>query len=168
MGKRIASLLLLLMVGSLTPSMAQTAELDTVLMKNGIMQPCPRLSYLKDSVAIHANLDSIATLMVGRWSLRIIESGWASPKKPERVVELVLDRQGKGVIYEDGQSVATVELFLRRVWAMVRFDVKQQGQSIIRLDVSQRSGGILRVCDERLFIGNGYADGTLYAFRRLQ
>lgn len=150
------------------PSMAQTAELDTVLMKNGIMQYCPRLSYVKDSVATQASLDSIATLMVGRWSLRIIESGWASPKKPEKVVELVLDRQGKGIIYEDGQSVATIQFFTRRRYAMVRFDIKQEGKSIIRLDVSQRSGGILRVCDEKLFVGNGYADGTLYAFRRIQ
>lgn len=168
MGKRITSLLILIVAGISTPGIAQTTQLDTVLMKNGIMQLCPRLPYLKDSMAIQVNLDSIAILMTGRWSLRIIESGWASPVRPEKKVELVLDRQGKGTIHEDGQSVATIEFFIRRKWAMIRFDLNQQGQSIIRLDVSKQSGGQLHVCGEKLFIGNGYADGTLYAFRRIQ
>ncbi|MDB5241788.1 MAG: hypothetical protein JWP57_2413 [Spirosoma sp.] len=68
------------------------------------MQLCPRLSYPKDSVAMQASLDSMA----GRWSLRIIESGWTVPKKPKKEVELIFDRRGRGVIYEGGKSVATI------------------------------------------------------------
>ena len=166
MAKRVIISSYFLLVVGLLPVSAQ--ELDSMLIKKGIMQLCPRLAYAKDSVAVKTSLDSIAMQMAGRWSLRIIESGWTAGRKPEKAVELLLDRQGKGVIYEDGQAVASIEFFIRRVWAMVRFDLKQQGQSIIRLDVSKRNGGGLHVCDEKLFISNGYADGTMYAFRRLQ
>ena len=165
MDKRISSLLGLLLIGSLTPAKAQ---LDSVLMKRGIMQLCPRLSYPKDSVAMQVSLDSIAILLAGRWSLRIIETGWAVPKKPEKDVELTLDRRGRGIIHEDGQLVATIQLSTWRRYAMVRFSLNQEGQSIIRLDVSKRSGGHLGVCEEKLFLSDGYADGTMYAFRRIR
>lgn len=165
MDKRVSILFWLLLLGGLTPAKAQ---LDSVLMKKGIMQLCPRLSYPKDSVAMQASLDSITILLAGRWSLRIIETGWAVPKKPEKDVELTLDQQGRGIIYEDGQSVATIEFSTWRRYAMVRFSLKQEGQSIIRLDVSKRSGGHLGVCEEKLFLSDGYADGTMYAFRRIR
>ena len=165
MNIRVFSLFWILLLGGLTPAKAQ---LDSVLMRRGIMQLCPRLSYPKDSVAMQASLDSIATLLAGSWSLRIIETGWAAPKKPEKEVELILDRRGRGVIYEDRQSIATIQLFTWRRYAMVRFSINQEGQSIIRLNVSKRSGGHLGVCEEKLFLSDGYADGTLYAFRRIR
>ena len=164
MDRRVMSLFWLLILAGLTPAKAQ---LDSVLIQKGIMQLCPKLSYLSDSVAIRNNLDSIATLMSGRWSLQIIESGWTAARKPEKVVELIFNRQGQGDIYEDGQLVASMQLVIRRVYAVVRFDLRQEGKSIIKLSVSKRNGGHLGVCEEKLFLSDGYADGTLYAFRRI-
>ena len=164
MDKRVVSLFWLLILGGLTPAKAQ---LDSVLIKKSILQLCPALTYLSDSVALRISLDSTAMLMTGRWSLQIIESGWAVARKPGKVVELIFDRQGRGDIYEDSQLVASIQLVLRRVWAMVRFDLQQEGKSIISLSVSKRNGGHLGVCEEKLFLGDGYADGTLYAFRRI-
>lgn len=164
MNRRVISLFCLLVLLASMPAMAQ---LDSVLIKKGIMQLCPRLSYLSDSVAIRASLDSTARLMAGRWSLRIIENGWAAARPPERAVELIFDRQGRGDIYENGQLVASIQVVIRRLYAMVRFDLRQEGKSIIRLSVSKQNGGHLGVCEEKLFLSDGYADGTLYAFRRI-
>lgn len=162
MDKRVMSLVWLLMGANLIPA---TAQLDSVLIKGGIMQTCRPLKYVSDSVAIQASLDSIAQLMTGRWSLRIIEEGQIPARKPEKVVELTLDRHGRGVIYEDGQRVATSVLSIRRLWRMVRFDLTQQGHSSIELTVPKSRGGLLGVCDEKLFITD---ERTLYAFRRIQ
>lgn len=163
MEKRVFSLFYLLLVASLIPVRAQ--QLDSVLIKEGIIQTCRPLIYVADSVAIQASLDSIAVLMTGRWSLRIIEGRGISARKPEKVVELALDRQGQGVIYQDGQLVASIELSVRRLWGMVRFDLKQEGKSIIELSVRKPNGGLLSVCGEKLFITD---ERTLYAFRRMQ
>lgn len=163
MGKRVISLFCFLMVGNLIPARAQ--QLDSVLIKQGIMQTCRPLAYLSDSVAIQASLDSITKLMIGRWSLRIVEGGWTAARKPEKMVELIFDQRRRGVIYEDGQLVASVELVIWRLWGMVRFDVNQQGNSIINLSVPKPRGGLLSICDEKLFITD---ERTLYAFRRIQ
>lgn len=163
MDKRVFSLFYLSLVASLIPVRAQ--QLDSVLINKGIMQTCRPLTYVADSVAIQASLDSIAGLMTGHWSLRIIEGGWIPAREPEKVVELTLDRQGQGVIYQDGQLAASIKLSIRRLWGMVRFDLKQEGLSIIELSVSKQRGGILSVCGEKLFITD---ERTLYAFRRIQ
>ncbi|XAZ81800.1 hypothetical protein A6C57_26780 (plasmid) [Fibrella sp. ES10-3-2-2] len=161
MDRQVIILFWLLILVGLTPA---NAQLDSVLIQKGIMQLCPKLSYLSDSVANRKSLDSTAMLMRGRWSLQIIEGSWATARKPEKAVELIFDRQGRGDIYEDGQLCSSIQLVIRRVYAMVRFDVRQEGKSIISLSISKRNGGHLGVCEEKLFLSAG---GMLYAFRRI-
>ena len=90
MAKRVIISFYFLLVVSLLPVSAQ--ELDSVLVKEGIMQTCRPLTYIADSAAKQASLDSIAVLLTGRWSLRIIEGGGISARKPDQEIILVLDR----------------------------------------------------------------------------
>lgn len=138
--------------------------------ENEVWQFCkpPAYSPRSDTVARELTLDSMRVRITGRWRLVEIGSGWASPHSPGKVIELELNRQGKGLIYEQGQLVAQIQLTLRRSYDLIFFRIEQQGQSVFHFATMSRHGGLINACPQNLVIGNGRADGTAFAFRRIQ
>ena len=134
----------------------------------------PRLPviYPDDSVAIRASVDSLTPLVAGRWALIEIENGWGPNHVPARAVELVLDQDGHGTIYENGVWSAVFTLKLTRLWGLILFSIDEPGKPFFNFQFTKRSRGDvhrghIRFDKQRLIISNGYADGTAYAFRRM-
>ena len=111
--------------------------------ENEVWRLCkpPAYSPLSDTIAREITLDSMRVRIAGRWRLVEIGTGWVSPHQPEKVVELVFNQQGKGLIYEHGQLVSQVQLSLARHWDMIRFKIDQEGQSIFHFSSMSKHGG---------------------------
>jgi hypothetical protein len=152
----------LLLTVVLTRSQAQAPT------ESEVWQLCrpPAYAPYADTVAREVTLDSMRLRIAGRWRLAEIGTGWTSPTKPDKVVELVINQQGKGVIYEQGQLVSKVQVRLSRQWDMIRFTIHQEGQSIFHFSSMSKHGGLIHACPMSLVIGNGMADGTAFAFER--
>lgn len=141
-----------------------------VLSEKTIWDWCSPLTYIapKDSLLLQASVDSIAHLMVGRWELLEIAGGWGPNHPPARVTELVLNQQRQGEIYENGIQSARFDLFLTRQLNTIRFKINEPGKPYFNFRFSQRStGGLIYVCDQKLFISDGRGDGMAYTFRRI-
>ena len=136
--------------------------------ENEVWKLCKPPSYwpLSDTVARQATVDSMRIRIAGHWKLIEIGSGWGSPMKPYNVVELVMDQKVKGLIYEQGQLVYTIQLILHRSYDLIFFKIEQRGSSVFHFSTISRHGGLINACDQNLVIGNGMADGTAFAFRR--
>lgn len=158
--------LLILMFCSYSHGQADTS------INNSTWKPCPWLSYIpvKDSVDKQRSIDSIAILMVGRWELIEIASGWGHYYKPIKKTELILTQNGEGTVYENSDLVSKIKLNLKDRKSSILFDYDEEGQSTFKLGHSVKSHkkyGTLQVCEEKLFLGSGMADGIRYAFRRI-
>ena len=138
--------------------------------ENEVWQHCKPLAYwpLSDTLARQATLDSMRVRIAGHWKLIESGTGWSSPTKPYNVVELVMDQQGKGLIYEQGQLVSEIQLALSRSYDLIFFKIKQQGPSVFHFSTISKHGGLISACEHNLVIGNGMADGTAFAFSRIQ
>ena len=117
-------------------------------------------------MAREATLDSMRLRITGRWRLVEMGSGWSLPTKPDKVVELVINQQGEGLVYEQGHLVSKVRLSLSREWYMIRFTIYQEGPSIFHFSSISKHGGAIHACPQNLVIGDGMADGTAFAFER--
>ena len=166
MKRKIVGLVVLVILCKSTGSWAQPEQPT----QKGVWQLCPPPTYspVSDTLARQATLDSMTIRMAGRWKLIEIGDGWISPRQPGQVVEILFDRQGNGMIYEENHLVSQCQFTLGRHWDMIRFKIHQQGQSIFRFPSISKHGGLLHACDQNLVINDGMADGTAFALRRIQ
>lgn len=157
---------LLLATGVYASCLAQAAN----LRENPVWEPCPPLPNLplSDSVARRATVDSIATLLVGRWEMVEISSGWGPNHVPARSVEITINSQQQGSVNENGNEVSRFQLTLSRRWNYIQCKIEQQGASIFHFVSSSRGLlGRIYACDQKLIISDGRADGTAFAFLRI-
>ena len=138
--------------------------------ENEVWQLCKPPAYWpsSDTLARQATLDSMRVRIAGHRKLMERGTGWSSPTKPYNVVELGMEQQGKGLIYEQGQLVSKIQLTLSRSYDLIFFKIKQQGPSVFHFSRISRHGGLIGACEKNLVIGDGMADGTAFAFRRIQ
>ncbi|AUD04157.1 ATP-grasp domain-containing protein [Spirosoma pollinicola] len=166
MKKKIIGLVVLLIIGKSTGSWAQS-ERPT---QSDVWHLCPPPTYspFSDTLARRATLDSMTIRMAGRWKLIEIGDGWTSPKQPAKLVEVLFDRQGKGIIFEENKRVSHCQLTLHRSYNQIFFKIDQLGQSIFHFPTLSNQGGRIHACEQNLVIGDGKMDGTAFAFRRVR
>jgi hypothetical protein len=129
-----------------------------------------------DLTSQKAALDSIATLLVGRWKLIKVESGWSGPKTPNWLSELIVDRKGQCVVRVDGNWVSGFQLTLTIERGWFFFTINQHKGShflIAPAPISDHYGrkrnnrGRLKLCESLLSLSDNSADGQLYLYERL-
>ena len=123
--------------------------------------------------AIGCNPNEIATekatadkKAVGQWHLVGITSGWTGKTSPpSEKVELAIDQQQQGIIYENGKQVLTYQ-----------YTLEESNSGIVRYSIIQKTGnstifyppakGNFRVSTKQLIIGDTGIDGNDYIFER--
>ncbi|RZK77977.1 MAG: hypothetical protein EOO85_07475 [Pedobacter sp.] len=146
----------------------------------------------KDSLRKQVILDSISVLLAGRWQLVLAGGGacFAPPYAPDEYIEMLLDSQGHGLVYQQDKLLTTFRLRLTFYWTGIRF-LMDETRSPTYFDFfpttfDKTSGwyerftrrkdphnpyatlyrNSLRVCEETLYM-SGPRTGTSYVFKRL-
>jgi hypothetical protein len=143
-------------------SWAQIGSLNDEVEINCPSQPLP---VDLDSSARQIALDSVMNRISGRWQLIQIHGGWSKAHKPYWSTEMILNRQGQGIIYENGKLTLTYKLVLSTSWNYVRCAIIGESKPFFRLN--SRAKGIIRLCDQILTIDQNLGDGEVFVFSRL-
>lgn len=128
---------------------------------------CPfvKLSVGLDSTGLRLAMDSISKVLSGQWKLVEVAGGWHTARKPSKVVKMLLDSQGRGMIYEEGQRVSTYQLTLNEFYRYMRFSIIEKEGTFF--DFSPKSRGYLRLCQQTLILRVNAAEGEAYVFERV-
>ena len=146
-------------------------------------QPEPLVVEEQDSVRQRAVLDSISILFSGRWELAEEGAGdcFVAAHAPTQYTEMILTRQGQGVVYVAGKQITTFRLLLTFYWGSPRFAMnetspkpyfdflppyKSRRKHPYDPTFEGRYVNLLRVCAETLRM-TGPRTGLSYVFRRL-
>ena len=117
-----------------------------------------------DSVKVQASIDSAYQLADGTWQLVEIRGGWTMSEKPSQEVKIKLDRQGNGVIYENGKSSTTFQISLYRTANVFYFPIRQQGKAFF---FHRCKTSYFLVCQEALVMTERMGDGNTFVFKRV-
>lgn len=140
----------------------------------------------KDSVRQRSVLDSLSTLLAGRWLL--VEEGagdcFVPAHAPIHHTEMVLTKQGEGIAYVSGKQETAFQLLLSFYWGNAHFVMNEQrSKPYFRFfpsaqdknagryyrpqsDPAYAYRNSLKVCEETLWL-YGPRTGLSYVFRRL-
>jgi hypothetical protein len=136
---------------------------------------CPdhRLSTQLDSIAIQSAIDSITSLISGRWELIETHHDAYNPiRKPDYPTKMTLDKQGNGVIYQNNQVKATFQLTIVLFYGFFRFNISEEGRQFFYLPPYRRrnftayQGGIT-ACGQRLLISGVRSSSIGFVFKRI-
>ena len=125
-------------------------------------------------IAIGCNPDEIATKKavadkkaVGRWHLTGIKSGWTGTiSLPVQQVNLSIDQQQQGIIYESGTAVIQFHYVLEdNTPGTLRYSINQQTGTSTNFYPPSR--GNFRVSSKQLIIGDTGVDGNDYIFEKI-
>lgn len=127
----------------------------------------PRLSLALDSMPTQCRLalDSVTRLAVGHWQLTEIRGGWSGASKPSAPVELQLNGQLEGALFEGGRRALECKFTLSTRYGYVRTTIDGQGASFFNL--SPKVKGSFRVCDQKLVISQYLGDGLAFHFKKM-
>lgn len=126
-----------------------------------------------DSTGQQIALDSIKNLLVGKWVLVQTEAeGYTFPRHPYRLIEMTLDKSGRGAIQEYGKKVASFHLSVVIRWQYCRFEISDEGRNYFNFlasanhkqDTIYQNG--LRVCEKALVMYGFTSTGPLFIFKR--
>lgn len=140
----------------------------------------------KDTIRQRAVLDSLSTLLAGRWLL--VEEGaggcFVPAHAPIRHTEMDVNKQGEGIAYVAGKQETAFQLLLSFYWGNARFVMNEQRSKPYfgffpsaqdknagryyrpKTDPAYAYRNILKVCEETLVL-YGPRTGLSYVFRRL-
>ena len=100
----------------------------------------------RDSVRQRAVLDSLLTLLAGRWLL--VEEGaggcFVPAHSPIHHTEMVLTKQGEGIAYVSGKQETAFQLLLSFYWGNAHFVMNEQrSKSYFGFCLGQKRGTLL-------------------------
>ena len=134
-----------------------------------------------DTLRRQVILDSINTLLIGKWQLiQTEDGGWSSPRTRKQLIEMTIDEQGHTTIYQEHKQVINFQLAAGLNFGYTRCVIDEPGRDYFKLRSpikSSRQGRFpkgefsypngLRVCDEALVIYAFTSAGPTYIFKRL-
>ncbi len=172
MVRRCVFLLWLLIVSTFSWGQASTGSKEPDIDCISSAMPIADTNFISQKVAS----DSIAALLVGRWKLIRVESGWSAPKTPNWLSELIVDREGQCIVRVDGNWVSSFRLTLTMQWGWFYFAIDQHKgdrfliastPSLDSYGRKRNSRGRLKLCESILSLSDNRADGQRYLYERL-
>lgn len=168
MNRRVIGVIILILM--LARGSWSQGQVDTTWFK----ADCPdRLSLQLDSIATQSAIDSLTSLISGRWELMETHHDAYNPvRKPGCPTEMTLDRQGNGVIYQNNQLEATFQLTVVLYYGFFRFNISEEGRQFFNLPPYRRGkltanqGGIT-ACGQRLLISGVRSSSVGFVFKRI-
>lgn len=107
-----------------------------------------------------AQVDSIAPLVEGRWYSGAMESV-VKPRKNANSIELQLNRQWRGVLFENGKQVATFQLHVKRGYSEFTYKISHASKALHRFPTV----GYLQVCPPHLVL---FSEDDIFLFERVE
>lgn len=102
---------------------------------------------------------------IGHWQLMSITSGWTGQvSSPATKIEMVINPQSEGIIYENGKEVLRYTYTLEGSPILI-FHYNVTGQNGVS-PIGFSSGAVFQVSHKELIISNAHTDGGTYRFER--
>jgi hypothetical protein len=126
--------------------------------------PTPKTYYTKKcpNSQVAPDVASAKAGAVGRWRLVWIAPGEGIRSKPKAKIELVINNQLEGTLYQNNKEVLRCQFHLNYG---VSYTIVNQ--SVASEYMPYKEGGF-RVCDKELIVGNAYRDGADYIYDRVK
>jgi hypothetical protein len=102
---------------------------------------------------------------VGRWRLIWLAPGAGTHTKPNDKIELVINNQLEGTLYQNSREVSRYQFQLQQVQNVVRYTIVNQ---LVSSEYVPYKEGIFRVCDKELIVGDSYRDGVDHIYDRVK
>jgi hypothetical protein len=120
---------------------------------------CPNSQIAPDEASAKAGA-------VGRWRLVWIVPGEGIRSKPKDKIELVINNQLEGTLYQKNKEVLRCQFHLQQIQNYaVRYTIVNQSVASQYMPYKE---GVFRVCDKELIVGNAYRDGADYIYDRVK
>ena len=160
--KKILSTLILVLALISSYGWSQSRILNKEIVVDCPSQP---ITANLDSISRQIAVDSALNKASGHWQLVQIRAGWSTPRAPYWRTEMILNQEGKGIIYENGKQTLTYKLGLSIVWNHLRCTITEESKPFFRFH--RRTKGTIRFCDQTLIIDQNLGDGEVFVFKRI-
>lgn len=120
-------------------------------------QKCPNSQVAPDEVSAKSGA-------TGRWRLSWLAPGEGTHTKPSDKIELVINGQLEGTLYQNDREVSRYQFQLQQQQNTVLYTIVNQSTNSQYIPYKE---GIFRVCDNELIVGDSYRDGIDHIYDRI-